>query len=302
MLSENLGSLGTLRRLGGDDAGAIALSDEAFAIAERIGNLWGQAYGLLVVYGIYLDRGEIGRAIATMERCIAIAERAGFVPPQATTRADLATVYADLGDLERARELVGVALEVAETRQPIARPWVMAAKAEVHLLAGELDEAEAAAGDSRVELLPEPLQSTATVDVALVKGMVRAARGDHAGAVEAAETILDRLGRFGIRQFVPDALLLEGRSLAASGRTEEAADVLRRARSAAEEQGCRRVLWRVCRELGDVLASQADADGARELRSEARGLVERIASSIEDEGLRAGFLARPDVRDLVAEA
>ncbi len=295
MLSENLASSASVARLVGNDRDALALAEEAHGIAKDIGNLWGQAYSLMNIYGIYLDRGELGRAMETMRECIAIAEPAGFIPPQATTRADLASVHAYLGDLEGAQELVRVALDVARQKQPIALPWVMGAKSELHLLAGELDEAEAAVGGSQVELLPEPLQSTASIHVALVRGRIALARGDQARAVEIADTILERLRRLEVRQFAADVLLLKGSSLASAGKTDEAERVLGEARAEAERLECRRILWEVLWALSEILDVQGNAEDAKELRAEARRLVERIAESVDEEELRLGFLERPDV-------
>ncbi len=298
MLSENLASSSSLRRLGGENQESLALSQEAFAIAEEIGNLWGQAYSLMNPYGVYLERGEVGKAIATMEECIALSERAGFVAPQATTRADLGAVYGILGDTERGSELVRRALEVAEERQPVARPWVMGRMAELHLLAGELDLAEAAIVESHVDPLPEPLQSTNVVLLALVRGQIALAKGDRRGAIQIADDLEGLLHRLGIRQFVADTLLLKGRSLTADGRMDEAERVLTAARSEAENVESRRVLWEILRELGELSAARGDAAGAAELLAEAGRIVGQIAETIPEEELRAGFLARPDVKAL----
>jgi hypothetical protein len=48
--------------------------------------------------------------------------------------------------------------------------------------------------------------------------------------------------------------------------------------------------------LSQIAAARGNAEGAEELRSEARSIVEHIADGIEDVELRAIFLARPDVR------
>ena len=141
MLSENLASIASLRRTAGEEEEALALSLESYRISEEIGNQWGQAYALMNAFGVYLDRGELGKAMAAMEESIVLSERVGFIPPQATTRSELASVYANLGDLERADELVEIALRVVNELQPISRPWVMGTKAELHLLAGELEPA-----------------------------------------------------------------------------------------------------------------------------------------------------------------
>jgi tetratricopeptide (TPR) repeat protein len=295
MLTENRASLASLCRLAGDDRQALALAEDAVRIAEGIGNLWGQSYGLLNVYGIYRDRGDVGKAMAIMESSIAIAERGGFIPPLGTIRADLASLLAYLGDFDRARAALRIALQVAEKR-PISLPRVMGAKADLHLLAGELEEAEAAAAEIEFERLPEPLRSTESFHVAFVRGRIAEARGEHARAVEIAETVLERLRSWEIRPFVAEALLLKGRSLVASGNADEAERVLAEARSHAERLEHRLVLWEVLRELSQIAAARGDAEQAAGLRSEARGIVERIADGLDDEGLRSSFLARPDVR------
>ncbi|MGA9159996.1 MAG: adenylate/guanylate cyclase domain-containing protein [Actinomycetota bacterium] len=296
MLSENLASIASLRRLEGDDADALALAMEGYRISEEIGNPWGQAYGLMNAYAIYWDRGEVGKAISAMQDCVALAERSGFVPPQATTRADLASVYANLGDLERAFELIDVALQVATERQAISLPRVMGAKAELYLLAGDLEQAEATAAATEVNLLPEPLRYAASVHIALVRGDLAEAEGDHARAIQIAEAIVERLRGIGIRSFVPEALLLAGRSLAQEGRSEEAERVLREARSEAERLGHRRILREILQQLGAIRAARGDADEAGRLQGDAASIVSDIAASIEDEPLRSAFLALPDVR------
>jgi tetratricopeptide (TPR) repeat protein len=234
--------------------------------------------------------------MTTMESSIAIAERGGFIPPLGTTRADLASVIAYLGDFDRAQAALRVALQVAEMR-PISLPRVMGAKAELHLLAGELDEAEAAAGASEFERLPEPLRSSESFHLALVRGRIAAARGEHARAVEIADTVLERLRSWEIRSFVAEALLLKGRSLAASGDVDEAERALAEARSEAERLEHRLVLWEILAQLSQIEASRGNAEHAAELRSEARGIVEHVADGLEDVELRASFLDRSGLQD-----
>ena len=290
MLSENLASSSSLNRFAGNDDEALALAEQARALAETIDNRWGQAYALMNVFGIQLDRGEMGTAISTMRESIELSEHAGFIAPQATTRATLAVAYAYLGDLDRARDLSRIALDVATERLPSACPWVLGATAEIHLMAGELDEADAALAQSKVELLPEPLQSAASLQLPLVRGRVASARGAYIHAVDIAEAVLDRLSRDGIRPFAPEALLLKGSALAAIGRTREANRALHDARSKAQRLGHQRILWEI---LAELSRSEDDHQSA-EMRAEARRIVERIAGDVEAD-LRASFLARPEV-------
>jgi hypothetical protein len=76
---------------------------------------------------------------------------------------------------------------------------------------------------------------------------------------------------------------------------EEAKRVLGEARLEAEARGHRRVLWEILRELGEILDVQGNAEAARELRAEARRLVEWMAESVEEKELQSSFLDRPDV-------
>jgi hypothetical protein len=71
--------------------------------------------------------------------------------------------------------------------------------------------------------------------------------------------------------------------------------VLEEARSEAERLDCRRILWEVLWELSAIVDARGDTEAAKALRAEARGLVERIAESLDDEELRSSFLDRSDV-------
>jgi class 3 adenylate cyclase/tetratricopeptide (TPR) repeat protein len=296
MLCETLASSATLSRLTGNDEEALALGREARSVAESIGNLWGQAHASMSFFEVYLDRGEVGTAIDVMDEAIDMGERAGFLAPLVRTRSTLGVTYAYLGDPERARETARVALDVATERLPSARAWAFASIAEIHLLAGELDEADAALAESNVELSAEPLRSEASLQVPLVRGRVANARGDHERAIEIAGDVLDRLDRAGIRPFTEDAMFLNGRALAALKRVPEAERALREAGTTAEGLGHRRILWEILAELSRLVGG----DERAELLREARGIVRSIADTLEGD-LRASFVSRPDVRELLSE-
>src|SRR5262249_6985742 len=154
MLTENLGSAAQLSHFAGDDEEALRFATEARSVAESTGNHWGTAFALMGAFEVSLDRGELGMAIEQMQEAIDAAERVGFLAPLATTRAFLSVTMAYLGDRKGADALVQVAMDVATTRLPIARLTVLGALADIHLLEGELDEADAALGEAG-EMIPE---------------------------------------------------------------------------------------------------------------------------------------------------
>jgi hypothetical protein len=63
----------------------------------------------------------------------------------------------------------------------------------------------------------------------------------------------------------------------------------------AERLGFGPVLWRIDAELSGIAAERGDAPRAVDLLDEAKGLIERIAASIDDTELRSSFLGLPDV-------
>jgi len=170
----------------------------------------------------------------------------------------------------------------------------LASIAEIHLFAGELDDADTALSESNVELSAEPLRSEVSLQVPVVRGRVADAKGEHERAIEIAGDVLDRLDRAGIRPFTEEATLLKGTALTAAGRTPEAERALREARSAAESVGHRRILWEILAKLGRIVGDEERA----ELQKEARSIVETIADTL-DADLRASFVDRPDVRELL---
>jgi hypothetical protein len=65
--------------------------------------------------------------------------------------------------------------------------------------------------------------------------------------------------------------------------------------------GFRRLLWEIDWELSRVAADRGDAAEAAALRAEAASTVSAITVTIDDEELRASFLALPDVRAALSE-
>ena len=89
MYCENLSSTSALLALAGDNAEALALSDESRRIAAEIGNPWGQSYSLLNSYHIDASQGNIGRTLAKMRRVHRVRREIGVhdspLPPPAPT-------------------------------------------------------------------------------------------------------------------------------------------------------------------------------------------------------------------------
>jgi hypothetical protein len=104
-----------------------------------------------------------------------------------------------------------------------------------------------------------------------------------------------------VRPYDADALLLKGSSLTALGRTDEAERVLLEGRDEAEKLGFAPITWRIDVALYDIASAAGDQERAAEFRERAKAIVERLAATIDEEPLRATFLASPDVRAVTSD-
>jgi len=301
MYCENLSSTGALLALTGDNGGSLALTSESYRITGEIGNLWGRSYSLLNSYHVHASMGNYGRAFAEMRECIECADASGFMIPLAATRADMGALFANLGQVERGADLASEGLAIAERVNALAVPLVMASVAEIALLDGRLEDAQAAIDRSMTDVLPGLLAFSAAANAEIQKGRLAAIRGDHEAAIEVADHVLAWLRPLEVRPYESDALLLKGTSLAAFGRHDEAESALLEGRDAAEQLGFAPMTWQIDLALSRVVADAGDPTRAAELRERAKAIVERLAATIDDELLRATFLASPDVQAVTAD-
>jgi tetratricopeptide (TPR) repeat protein len=303
MLADNLGRSARILFAVGDYERALLLSEEARQISQAIGNLWGQSFCRMFVGYIYLERGEMARAIETMEECIRLGERAGFMMTQVGTRADLAWIYGTLGAIHRGVELARLACAQAEQQLPGFRAWALACLARLHLMNGDLAEAEAAIKAGYATLNPEDFTTHGPVELPLADAELALAKQAFGHAVAVIEALVARLRKVGMRSFLADALHFKGKALLAQGRVEAARAAWMEARAEAEALGSRRVLWPVLAALAEIEAGRGNTTEAQALRQQARDIIAYIAdhcppdpSAGSGQSLRDSFLHLPEVQ------
>jgi DNA-binding NarL/FixJ family response regulator len=116
---------------------------------------------------------------------------------------------------------------------------------------------------------------------------VRLARHDATGALEIAERLIATT-QPGV---APRVWLLRAEALSILGRTADSLELLSAARACAVERSARSVLWRIDAFRARVLRTLGKRDLADEAASAAHGLVHELAAGIDDQTLRARFLA-----------
>jgi DNA-binding CsgD family transcriptional regulator len=91
-------------------------------------------------------------------------------------------------------------------------------------------------------------------------------------------------------EVIPHLWHLRGEVLVALGRAEEAETALCSARDAAQRQGMRPLLWRICITLGKLYRIGSPRVRAEEAFALARTIIEGLANTLLDEDLRNNFL------------
>jgi tetratricopeptide (TPR) repeat protein len=248
---------------------------------------------------VHLERGELGRGTQLAEQSVQFADRAGLIASAIGLRSELAWIYSYCGALEKGLEIVDKAFQVAETKQPAWRAFPQAAKIRMVLLQGDVQSAQQVAGDTLLEPISIPY-ARYTIFLSLANIELAVSKGDNPLALALIEDLLIEVLPL-TRVDVPDVLRWKAKALHGLGRSDESLQILMDARSLAEEFGCDLHLWPVLAELADVNSRLGDHKEAEANREEARRIVERIAESLREIGLRDSFLDQPRVQKLIRE-
>ena len=261
--------LGPLLRADGGRVG-LALLERGLEVAREAKDL-----PLLAAAYVELSEafeevvGDYPRAEALMREGIEVARRAGSLANTAWMEGNLSDYLIDMGRLEEAERLAQSALRAARTvGESLRIAYCLSTISHLDLMRGNIEPAERALDEVRsiVRGSPDPY---AEGWVSFLGGLIAKAKGDQAGAlrilVEGARTLGDRVEVWGGQN-----LLLESvRTLALTGRNDEAAQF----RGQLERMGQTSVPAR---------AFQAWADGVLEPdRVKARDLLEDAARRME---------------------
>ena len=296
MLAESLNDAAATEYFMGDFGRASALLDEAYAVSAATGNAWGQAYNLMLRSFVYLEQGAVQLALGTMEACLNLAVEGGFVAPLVEMRAALGLVFAQLGQFDRAKTEIQAARRGLGDQASPALTALLAIDANVHLLAGELEAAEALLAEARTQTGHADLTSWAPSFEALADAGLGLARGDYTRAANAPAELLAIEREAGFYAFRLDLELAQARGLLRLGRLDEAGALLAEARADAQGRQSRRLLWELLAAQAEVADRRGDAELADQLRRQARDELEALATQLTDPVLRAGLLSQPDAR------
>jgi tetratricopeptide (TPR) repeat protein len=293
MLADNLSSMSGYEFFVGRDDQAIALSDEAYAISQSIGNVWGQAYSRLLIGYVYWDRGEAQRAIDVTGTAIRQAHEVGFAGA-AISSALLGLVYADLGAYEAGRRVIEQGWQVLRGAMSGFESALWAAQAQLSIEQGELAQAEEST--TTLDRAEQTLNPFMVIFHRSTSTRLALAQGRFDTALARAERDLAALASLEIERTRAEILLLKAQALSGLGRWAEARSVLREGIALAEQGRYRRLLWRLQSALAQVEMASGRPSEAAPLLAQAQAQIEFIAGNLTDPDLAASFRSRPDVQ------
>jgi ATP/maltotriose-dependent transcriptional regulator MalT len=235
--------------------------------------------------------GEYGRALRLIHQGLAAAEEIGHRHFMATSRLVLGALFWDILALSVARTHLEQALSLA--RETNSMVWTRIAAsylASTYTLEGQVAAATSILDDL---LAPDlPMHSVGQRQLWYAKAELMLAQGEARAALEVVERLMasaPNVERSGEHVMVPLALL-RAEALARLGRTKEAERILQAAQQAAQAYDLLPMRWRLHLGLGRVYLAQGQRDDAADEFSTARGLVEKLAATLDDVALRGGFV------------
>ena len=296
MLADNLGMTAMALIAAGEYREAVAFAEEAFAISESHDNLWGLSYSQMMAGLAYWEFGELDTALKMASESVRYGKLANFTASQVLAGGLKAYILGNLGAVDQGLEAAYEAVGVAESQFPHFRCYPLGVLVELHLMAGNLVEAERLIEEARSDPYRQA-HPTWTMRINIAEVELLLAKGDPQAAIAVADLWLPQLREHGLRLYTPTMLYLKSKALTAVGQPGAARESLLEAKGVAESVGARASLWPVLILLSEL---EDDPAAAEQLRQQAKEIVETIAGKIGDENLRASFLAQPQVRESLA--
>ena len=264
-------------------------AEEARLLTRQMNSQPGQAFAEIAMTGVLFSFGEFGPALAHAREALRIATAIEHQEWIAAANGVLGQVYLLLLEPDKAAASLEAALAGAQALgSAIWLKQLAPYLALAYILRREF--ARAAATLNTVMLREQRAGNFFERQASRVWGELALAQGESAVALHIAEQLITSAPGNEQNQAIPHLLALKGESLLALKRPEEAAQTLEEARRGAEQRHAPSILWRILRALGRAYHLLKREEQAQQARSEARQIIERLAATIDDPGLREHFL------------
>lgn len=264
---------------------------DAAAMGKQLENQAALSYALWASASVADGLGQFGDALTLAGEGLRVARSIDHEQWVDGASCTLGRIYNLMLQHESAISVLGPALESAYN---IGSAWwigmVSSELARSHLLHGSLDAAQDI--HARADAALRGLDLMPRSRLALIEGRLALERGDAHAAAAAADRMLASIPGPSGQQHIPSVEHLRGDALIALREPAAAIEALMHAKAAAIEREAAPYLWPIHRSLARACQMLRRADDAERESASARAIVEQLASTIDDAGLRESFVTR----------
>jgi DNA-binding SARP family transcriptional activator len=263
--------------------------DEALLIAREIDSAPDVAWAHFALGLLHTVHGQFGCALEVMQSGLRIASEIGHREFVVSCRFDLGILYAELFAPDQAREQLEETLTLArELHSATMTHLVCGALAGAYLMLDDLKSTQACLD---TVISPQtPMDTLGKRYCWVRRAELALAQGDPTLTLEIVDQLIETAPGKGTGDVITFLWQLKGEALAALGGLEEAQPLLRAAIENARANEERFLLWRLHASLGRLNEAMGQQIEAREEFSAAGELIEELADSIDEEGLKENFL------------
>ncbi len=285
MLTDNISMTAMAHVAAGDYKEAVALSDKAFQLSESHNNLWGKSYSRMMVCLAYWEFGDPDKALAMANESLHFGRLAGFIASQVLAGGFKASFLGNLGEIDQGLAAALEAVQIAEAQFPHFRCHPLGVAIQLHLMAGNLAEADALVERAKTDAYREA-HPTWNMRINLAEAELALQQDNYEQAIAIADRWLPRLRKNNLNAYTPAMLQLKSKAQLALGQTEAARDGLLEAQAIAETIGAKATLWPILFALSQLATDDKEA---RQLHQQACDIVESIAENISRAELKESF-------------
>jgi adenylate cyclase len=269
--------------------------EEAIRIAREIHSASDEAWAHWALGLLHAVQGRYGKALEVSQRGLEIASRIGHREWIVGNRCALGCLSLELLAPERALcQLKGALTLAGELRSQVWIHRITGALAEAHSLYGDLKGAQTCL--ERVLSPQTPMDTMGNRYCWARRAQLALAQGNPELALDIAQRLITSAPGMSPGRVITFLWTLKAEAVAATGHTEEAQALLQAAIENAQATGERFLLWPLHASLGHLYQALGRQPEAEKALSTAHRLVDELANSVPDRGLRDNFVQRAQVR------
>ncbi len=302
MVANCLGMLSEAYHARGDVVKARRRAEEGVQISEAIENPWGIGYNTWVLMITDTAVGRFDRALARVKTLETVIAKIPIPLIKGVSDLRVAQIYFEPNQLDRAHTLAAEAFDILGQLESQAWAfWSRGSIAGVWIRQGKFDEAHKVLEpfrQSRPETVASKWVLGMVAPAALELGLIE---GRYKQELEFFNRLLDQVNIEPMQAYVAESLYLRGRIYLKLSEWAQADRDLNWARGIAVHAEDNLLLWRVEEAYAQLYATRGEQDQARSMHARAVRRIREIAANISDPILRASFLGRQDIKELLSE-